>query len=224
LSAVMTATDRDADCYEYAERRIASWAVERRQQDRQFEAFREQLFTMRHVNRDDGATAAVFHGARQMTRRERMLQEHREQLAEELRKTLRKHKTIVRRAATAPAFCRHCGDQLTARDRTDFKCEACKADPDLVTARGTETRLFVDRPEPQPRITPLSADAKRIEALFAELPSREQDVLERCYLCKETELEAAESLGISVRSLAGRLCSAVSLIARALANDKRVPV
>lgn len=207
-----------SDAFRRAERRLENWALERRQQDREYEAFREQLFRIHSTRSDDGATATVFHGVRQLTRRERLLADHRREAELELRRQFHRQALAVRRRGER-VLCRHCGRVVTSLDNKR-KCERCRNDPDLITARGKQKRTFVPRPEAQPNVTPLSDAASRVEALMHELTPRERDVLEHRYLRKESDLTAARVLRMTVRVFAGIASAAVAQIARGLETDE----
>jgi phage FluMu protein Com len=222
VSAVLVATERDApraETFERTERRIERWAIQCRTQERQLQAFNEASFVLRSANRDDGATAAVFHGERHESRRERMMREHREQREAEVRKQARRHALEVRRGTGEQVYCRHC-NRLVRTFGIAAKCERCKKDPNLVTARGTEKRSFVDRREPQPDLTPLSADAQRIQAIVDGLPVRLFDVLERRYLHRQSDHEAAAAMRITTAHFSGLARAAVDAVALALANGE----
>lgn len=218
MSAVMVETDRDlkaaARAYELAERRIETLAIERRRQDRQFDDFRADLFRIRVTSRDDGLTATVFHGEKQESRRERMLREHREQEEAELRRKERSRVLAVRRRTGQRSFCRHCGRIVPDGP----KCASCKANPELVTARGSETRSFVPRLEAQPEIQPLSEKSKVADTLICELPSRLRDALELRYFKKQSDVKCAQQMGVSVAVFAGLAKAAVQDVAMQLAN------
>lgn len=207
-----------AKLYAYAERRIELWAMERRRQERQFEQFRAETTRIRITNRDDGVSAAVFHGERRETVRERMLREHREEAEAEQRASERRHVLAVRRKTGVRSYCRHCG-KIAHDVRADGpKCASCKADPALITARGSEKRMYRDRPEAQPTIQPLTRQSARVDNVICELSASARDVIEMRYVRRLSEAAAADELGMRVAVFAGLARNAVQMIALGLAR------
>lgn len=246
MSAVMIdATDRDAlhaqtKLFERAERCIETWAFERRRQQQQTRQFFSEVRRIRSASKVETPSAAVFHGKPKLTKRERIEEWNRKTAELEQQQQARAEIERARRGAGPVHKCKECqriyrGDADTcgcrpcahcgARFRGNgFKCESCKTDPDLITARGSETRSFVPRLEAQPGITPLSADATRIESLLNELPPWMAYAIEQRYLLKESDHKAAENLMIPVPTFAGRARAAVARVAELLANNKNAHV
>jgi hypothetical protein len=232
MSAVMVETHRDsrrfdAQAYERTERRIELCAFEVRRRERQWDAFYEEQHRVYVVNTsgNDSSSTAVFHGAKVETVRQRMLREHHEQELEEQRKREQKGRRAtlaVRRRAGVLHFCRHCNRQMF-RGTPGDKCRSCKADPLLITARGTETRSFVPRREAQPDVTPLSVAAELMLAVIADLDAWMREPLELSYFEKLTDLAAAERMGVSVPVFAGYVRAGVTRVARVLANPSFAP-
>lgn len=226
------ATDRETrrreeeqKAYQQAERRIELCAFEVRRQDRQWAAFREEQHRVYVVNTsgNDSAASVVFHGGKVETVRERMLREAREEAEEEQRKRNDKERRAalaVRRRAGLLHFCRHC-NAMMFRGLPGDKCQRCKNDPALLTARGTETRSFVPRREAQPEITPLSPGAERMLALIATLEQwmREaRDAIELRYFERLSDTRAAETMRVPVPNFIGYARAGVTRVAYLLAN------
>jgi hypothetical protein len=230
--------------YEAAERRIEHWAFERRRQEEQRERFFAERRRIRSTNKPDNVNTAAFHGTKQETRKQRIERERREELERELDRKQRKQardadlrarrgrgpvrrctacQTIYRGVADTCGCkpCAHCGKSFRG---DSFKCESCKSNPDLITARGTETRSNVPRREAQPSMTPLSHEALRIEGLLDELPQWMAEAIDRRYRLKETDHTAAENLMIPVPMFAARCRAAVARVAELLANRETARV
>ena len=245
----MVATDRETlrsetEAYEYAERRIKLWAFERNRQDEQERAARELYLSIRAARMSDTASTAVFHGKKQETTKQRIKREHQERQERDRERAEREQARkaeLAARCGSGPVrrctlcrtiyrgdaetcgckLCPHCGQRFRGKS---FKCDPCKHDPELVTARGSETQSFVPRREAQPTIMSLSRESKRIEALLEELPIWMMVAIHERYRLKRTDEEAAEALRVSVSWHAGRVRAAVARMAQLLANDEHAPV
>jgi hypothetical protein len=238
-ACMVIATDREALrsetlAYERAERLIETWAFERRRQQQQRREFMALTQRIRLSNKPDTASTAVFHGQKQLTKKQRLEAEHRERVERERREAARKAALRARRGRGPVRKCSACwriyrGDDDTCGCRPcahcgtrfkgeGFKCEPCRHDPALATARGSQTRSFVPRLEAQPTITPLSNDALRIEALLDEIPQWMADAIKERYLAKQTDHKAAENLMIPVPTFSGRARAAVARVAELLAK------
>jgi hypothetical protein len=222
----MATTDRDkqpdTQAYERTERRIELCAFEVRRRERQWAVFYEQQQVVHVLRNTDPAAAAVFHGTKQMTRRERMLLEHRQEIEQEARKKERRHALALRRRVGVLHFCRHCNAEMF-RGLPGDKCQRCKDDPALITARGTETRSFVPRREAQPDVTPLSLQAELVLALIAELDAWMREPLELRYFEKMTDTLAAERMRVPVKVFAGYARAGVLRVSDLLANPIITP-
>jgi hypothetical protein len=232
----MVATEREPSrselqaLYDRAERRIELCAFEVRRQDRQWSAFREEQHRVFVVNTsgNDSSSTAVFHGAKVETVRERMMREHREQELEEQRDRERKERRAtlaVRRRAGLLHFCRHCNVEMF-RGLPGDKCQRCKDDPALVTARGKETRSSVPRREAQPDVTPLSPGAERMLALIASLEHwmwMAKDAIELRYFERLSDHSAAEKMRVPTRVFIGYARAGVTRVAYLLANPAMAP-
>jgi hypothetical protein len=224
----MVITDRDkqpdTQAFERTERRIELCAFEVRRQDRQWSAFFDEQHRVRVVNTsgNDSSSTAVFHGAKVETVRERMLREHREEVEQEQRYRERRRALAVRRRTGVLHFCRHCNTEMF-RGLSGDKCQRCKDDPALITARGTETRSFVPRREAQPDVTPLSLQAELVLALIAELDAWMREPLELRYFEKMTDTLAAQRMRVPVKVFAGYARAGVLRVSDLLANPIITP-
>jgi len=225
--AVMVATDRDASqseqaAYERAERRIELCAFEVRRQDRQWAAFYEEQHRVRVLSKPDTAAVAVFHGTKQLSKRERMLAEWREEQERERARQAPRQPFALRRVPGVLHFCRHCNREMF-RGTPGDKCRRCKNDPDLITARGTEKRNFGPRREAQPSITPLSPQAELVLEVIRCVERPLRDAIELRYFEKLTDLDAAQKEGVPVRVFAGYARAGVTRVAQLLAKTIFTP-
>lgn len=226
MNAVV-ATDRDASqseqaAYDRAERRIELCAFEVRRQDRQWAAFYEEQHRVRVLSKTDGAAAAVFHGTKQTSRRERILAEWRREQDREIHRKAPRQPFAVRRAPGVLHFCRHCNREMF-RGTPGDKCQRCKNDPDLITARGKEKRSFHPRREAQPAITPLSPQAELVLDVIRMVEGPMRDALELRYFEKLTDHDAAQKARVPVRIFAGYARAGVTRVAQLLAKADFAP-
>jgi len=243
---MLIATDREALhadtlLYEAAERSIENWARERRRQAEQRRQFFTDLQRIRSSSKSSTASAAVFHGKLVLTRRQRDALRQRQQQEFEQRKKERDAERRARRG-TGPVRkcqacqttiyrgyadtcgcrpCAHCGHRFRG---AGFKCESCHSDPALITARGTETRSFVPHREAQAKISALSVNAQLMEVLLEDMPRWMVSAIERRYVLKQSDRNAAEESMIPVSVFCGRVRAAVARVAELLANCERSAV
>lgn len=218
----MVTTDREASqsdqaAYERAERRIELCAFEVRRQDRQWAAFYEEQHRVRVLSKTDGAAAAVFHGTKQTSRRERLLAEWRAEQERELNRKAPRQPFAVRRVQGVLHFCRHCNREMFRGEPGD-KCQRCKNNPDLITARGTEKRSFHPRREAQPAITPLSPQAELVLEVIRLVESRMREAIELRYFEKLADVEAAKKMRVMPPVFGGYARAGVTRVAQLLAN------
>jgi hypothetical protein len=239
----MVATDRIAlqaatRQYERAEEAIENLAIERRRRALQMARF--HAATSRPPRSSSNAERAseavnVFHRKSRLSKAERLKREAQEEHERARRRNELKAERRERRGLGPVRKCVECqtiyrGDadtcgckpcvHCTQRFRGDGrKCESCKADPELITARGRQTdgaKVL----EPQPSMSPLSPESKRVQAVIDGLQRWMQEAIELKYTHRLNDHKAADELMIPVPVFNGRVRAAVARVAELLAIEE----
>lgn len=239
----MVATDREAlradtALYEHAERCIQHWGFEKRRRRTQLRALSAASYRPRSTGNTERAAEVVdvFMRKQRLTRKQQLkqfkIQEHErarrrnERLAElrarrgsgPVRVCPECQRTIYRGDGDTCGCkpCVHCGGRFRGDGR---KCQPCKNNPELITARGRQTRSSVGARDGQGvGISPMSPESMRVDGIIGALEPWMRDPLELRYFDELTDHKAAAALMIPVPVFAGRARAAVARVAEALAN------
>jgi hypothetical protein len=214
----------DVAAYERVERRIRNWAAESRRIEAGKRAFLEQIRWANRRRQDDSGSQTskaaelvrVFQQKprkKPLSRKEREALERQRETEREARRQARLAELRMRRGMGQVGKCRHC-----TRICRGGKCKKCKGNPELITARGKQTRAG-PIPEPQPPVTRFSDDAAEIDTIVCNvIPEWAGNALKRSFLWGESTQNAADDLMIPPSQFASRVKAAVLHVLMALAK------
>jgi hypothetical protein len=198
------------------ETRVIRWAAQSKRQSE------EVALASAALERNRGASSTLraaeegrrFHGERRLGRKDRLLLMRKQAEERAARGAQRREKLRSRRGAGIVRTCNRCA--LIYRGDV---CMRCKNDPELLTARGKQSRSGPAREAQLRIVSSLSPDAQLIDEIIAGvIPAWASNALKRAYLWGESTDKSADDLTIPAGHFVARVKASIWHVARALAD------